>query len=160
MKDHYLKYLNPTSTDQEWGVYVSVAGYSQQASFWSRTRIRNDFYFVLIRKGRGILVYDQTAPYEVNPGSCLLVRPGVSVQYEPDLNTGQEEYWIGFNGYYIRQLMEDLFHMKQPVLCGSRSEEIQELLIAIIEEARSAGVGHQQKIAGLVLQVLALIYAE
>ncbi|WP_262510924.1 AraC family ligand binding domain-containing protein [Pedobacter cryoconitis] len=64
---------------------------------------------IFISKGKGVYGSALTEPFEVAAGTCFFLHPGVLHRYKPDPNIGWEEYWVGFNGFYVQQLMANGF---------------------------------------------------
>ncbi|WP_285058474.1 helix-turn-helix transcriptional regulator [Pedobacter ginsengisoli] len=172
MLSNYFRYLSPTVFDQNWGIYVTTSGYSKVAPFeeypngthpeshhltWNRGRILNDYYVVFISKGRGTYASALTSPTPVTAGNCFLLYPGVWHRYKPDPKHGWEEYWVGFNGSYISQLLQNTFARNRPVVNLGFNTDMLILFTRLIDEIRLSNVGYPQQIAGITLQILGLV---
>lgn len=161
--------------EKQWGTYITTVGNSKvnpHANYpnqehpkshiltWNRGRILNDYYVIYISKGKGVFASDLTGSIEIEAGTCFFLYPGVLHRYKPDPNVGWEEYWIGFNGYYIEQLMTSgFFDPRYPFVYLGLHKEILILFRKIIEEVQASLVGYPQQIAGLALQILGGIHS-
>ncbi|MBX3256398.1 MAG: helix-turn-helix domain-containing protein [Chitinophagaceae bacterium] len=173
MNSSFFKYLNVSSMEEKWGMYVTSVGYSKvvpheeypnqkhprsHALTWNRGRILNDYYLVFISKGKGVFASTQTEPEKIEEGTCFFLFPGVRHRYKPDMNSGWEEYWIGFHGYYIEQLMKQkFFNPHQPCLYIGLNKDLLILFNQMLDVVKSSLVGYAQQISGIALQILGLI---
>ncbi|MBK0378443.1 helix-turn-helix domain-containing protein [Mucilaginibacter segetis] len=173
MLKNYFKYLNVTPVEERWGIYVTTIGYSKiepndnypnqehptsHQLTWNRGRILNDYYIIFISKGKGMFDSAITKPIEVTAGTCFFLYPGVLHRYKPDPKVGWEEYWIGFNGFYIEQLMnKGFFDRKNPFVYLGLNKDILVLFRNLIEAVQTSLTGYPQQIAGVTLQILGLI---
>ncbi|TSJ43246.1 AraC family transcriptional regulator [Mucilaginibacter corticis] len=173
MLNNYFKYLNITPTEERWGLYVTSVGYSKiepndqypnqvhpqsHHLTWNRGRILNDYYVVFISKGKGLYASALTQPFELNAGTCFFLYPGVLHRYKPNPKIGWEEYWVGFNGYYVEQLMNHGFFDRQhPFIYLGLNKDILILFRELINAVQASLTGYPQQIAGITLQILGLI---
>lgn len=173
MLKNYFKYLNVTELEERWGIYVTTVGYSKTEPndnypnqvhpeshqlTWNRGRILNDYYIVFISRGKGVYGSALTKPAEVAEGTCFFLYPGVWHRYKPDPGSGWEEFWVGFNGFYVEQLMQNgFFDSKAPLVPLSLNKDILVLFHNLIETVRSSLPGYPQQIAAITLQLLGLI---
>src|SRR5215217_3716096 len=173
MLQNYFKYLNVTSFEHKWGMYVTSAGYSKVEPddqypnqqhpeshhlTWNRGRILNDYYVVFISRGKGIYGSALTKPEEVVAGNCFLLYPGIWHRYKPDPKLGWEEHWVGFNGNFVHQLMnQEIFDRKRPIIDLGFNTEMLILYKKLMDEVQLSSVGYPQQIAGLTMQILGLL---
>jgi AraC-like DNA-binding protein len=173
MLNNYFKYLNITPTEERWGLYVTSVGYSKiepndnypnqvhpqsHHLTWNRGRILNDYYVVFISKGKGLYASALTQPFELNAGTCFFLYPGVLHRYKPNPKIGWEEYWVGFNGYYVEQLMnKGFFDRQDPFVYLGLNKDILILFRELINAVQASLTGYPQQIAGITLQILGLI---
>jgi AraC-like DNA-binding protein len=171
----YFKYLNICSIEERWGLYVTTVGYSKidpnkiypteehpqnHTLTWNKGRILNAYYMIFISKGEGIFESALTSPSTIKAGTCFFLYPGVWHRYKPNLKSGWEEYWIGFNGFYANQLMnEGFFNREDPCIEVGLNNDLLFLFMKLIEAARTAFTGYPQFIAGTTLQILGLVNA-
>ncbi|PVD50997.1 AraC family transcriptional regulator [Terrimonas sp.] len=173
MNSSFFKYLNVSTREEKWGMYVTTVGYSKvepheeypnqkhpnsHVLTWNRGRILNDFYLIFISKGKGVFCSSLTEPKEVEEGTCFFLFPGIRHRYKPDARSGWEEYWVGFHGYYIEQLMKQhFFDPHQPCFHIGLNKELLILFNQMLDVVKSSFVGYAQQIAGITLQILGLI---
>ncbi|HXI01050.1 MAG TPA: AraC family transcriptional regulator [Sphingobacteriaceae bacterium] len=173
--NNYFKYLNVGSIEERWGFYVTTVGYSKidpdkqypneehpqnHTLTWNKGRILNDYYMIFISKGEGIFESALTNPEDIKMGTCFFLYPEVWHRYRPKIKSGWEEYWIGFNGYYAKKLMnEGFFDSKNPFIYVGMNTELLILLRKLIDTVRASFTGYPQTMAGTTLQILGLVNA-
>ncbi|MBZ4189504.1 AraC family transcriptional regulator [Niabella beijingensis] len=172
---NFHKYLAKTSIEDNWGLYVTTVGYTKIREHqpypvsrehptthrftWNKGRILNDYYIVFISKGSGVFETAHQQASTIQEGSCFLLFPGTWHRYKPSAKIGWEEYWIGFNGYYPQRLMRSgFFSKKNPVIHVGLNEELLMAFHGLIDTIRNAAPGYHQLIAGIVLQIISLVY--
>jgi AraC-like DNA-binding protein len=172
--NNFNKYLTPSSIDEEWGFFITTVGYSkidtnqsypisrehpETHSFtWNKGRILDDYYLVYISRGQGIFESSETGSIEVGTGTCFFLFPGVWHRYKPDPQSGWEEYWVGFRGYYPEHLMKQhFFDKKNPFIQVGLNEDLQRLFHKLLDSVRSSISGYHQIISGITLEMLGLI---
>ncbi|MES2456467.1 MAG: AraC family transcriptional regulator [Bacteroidota bacterium] len=171
--EDYCKYLNISDFEESWGMYVTSLGYSKvepsqdypntshpqtHSLTWNRGRILDDFYVVYISKGKGQYGSSSIPSTQVIEGSCFFLYPGVWHRYKPDLKSGWEEYWVGFNGKYARELMNSgIFARDSSLIKIGFSTDVRRLFAGLIDIVKQAHVGYPQQLAGITLQVLGVI---
>lgn len=170
----FFKYLNVGPAEEKWGLHITTVGYShidpnqkypindehpQSHSFnWDNGRILNGYYLIFISKGQGVFETARTKATTITAGTCLFLFPGVWHRYKPDMKTGWEEYWIGFNGYYADELMKKgFFNPDTPFVDAGLNREILTLFHAILDKVRNSYNGYPQIIAGMALQILGIV---
>ena len=170
MSTNYFKYLNITDADKQWGTYVNSVGYSKiepkehypkdqhpesHALTWNRGRTLNDYYVVFISRGKGLFASALSMETKVMEGTCFLLYPGVQHRYKPDLYSGWEEYWIGFNGDYMSNLMQkDFFSATEPLIQVGHNKDILLLFRTVLDTVKNSLPGYPQQIAGMAMQIL------
>nr|WP_295676717.1 AraC family transcriptional regulator [uncultured Mucilaginibacter sp.] len=118
----------------------------------------DDYYLVYISKGRGIFESSETKSFEITAGTCFFLFPGVWHRYKPDPQSGWEEYWVGFKGYYPEYLMgQYFFDRKTPFVQTGLNEELQRLFHQLLECVKTSVAGYHQVISGITLQMLGLV---
>lgn len=174
MKSYY-KYLPVTNTEKDWGFYINTVGYSvtnpleiyppsndhpsSHQFTWNKGRILDGYYLVFISKGRGIFESALTSPKSVSEGTCFLLYPNVWHRYKPDLNTGWEEYWVGFNGLYPEHIMKNIFgNPKDPFFEIGFHEPFLIIFQRLLETVRNRLPGYHQIISGITLEMLAMLF--
>jgi len=172
--DSFFKYLNIGPEEEKWGIYITTVGYARvqsndhypnelhpqsHALLWERGRILNDYYIVFISKGKGVYGSKDIQYEEISEGMGFFIFPNVWHRYKPDTKTGWEEYWVGFNGYYIQELMVKVgFTADAPFVHISINKDILVLFGRLLDVAKEFAPGYPQQLAGLTLQMLGLIH--
>lgn len=172
--NNYFKYLNISENEERWGLYVITVGYSKidpnqdypnnvehpqnHSLTWNKGRILNGYYMIFISKGEGIFESALTPPTTISEGTCFFLFPGVWHRYKPNIKSGWEEYWVGFNGYYPDQLMlKGFFNRENPFINVGLNKDLLVLLRNLIEAVRTSSNDYPQMIAGTTLQILGLV---
>ncbi|WP_316810753.1 AraC family transcriptional regulator [Pedobacter heparinus] len=173
--ENFNKYLTTSELEEKWGFYITTAGFSRiesnqaypdnrqhpttHAFDWDNGRILNGYYLIFISKGEGIFETEAAKPFRISEGSCFVLFPGTWHRYKPDLNTGWEEYWIGFRGFYADELIRRFFDKKKPVLYTGLNEDMLRLYQSVLMKIKDAKPGYHQEIAGITHQMLGLLNA-
>lgn len=170
--DSFVKYITASPLDKEWGLFLTVVGYAQiQPSLvypprmhpsgyfftWEKGRVLQEYQINYITEGSGIF---ETADgqFQVVPGSMLILRPGVWHRYKPDVETGWNEHYIGFNGDFCAQLFrEGFFQSGKPVMYVGFQENLLKLFFEIIQLVKDEKTGHQQVCAANTILMLSKI---
>ncbi len=172
MKD-FFKYFDVTKFDEQWGVYLTVAGRlrvnenteiypigdhpSQYLFKWGNGRILDEYQLNFVTEGNGVFI-DDTGEYEVKPGSFMLIRPGIRHRYKPLYKTGWIENYIGFKGKLANQFMQNL-DFEQPVINVGIKEEFIDTYLKIYELVNREGAAFQQIASGMLIKLLGYILA-
>src|SRR5665648_1265874 len=97
--ESFVKYINAGPLDKEWGLYLTVAGYAQippslgypprvhpSGYFftWEKGRVLQEYQINYITEGSGIFE-SSDGQFQVEPGSMLILRPGMWHRYKPCL---------------------------------------------------------------------------
>ncbi len=177
MESVHLKYLAVNPVDLQWGTAVNSAGFQEIApgmSYPPRNhpsryvftvgsgRVLEEYQLLYITEGKGRFSCEtlgRSKSIQVESGMMFLLFPREWHSYHPDKQTGWKEYWIGFNGHFMDNLIEKKFFSKdRPVFKVNIHEDI----VALYNEAITAAVkqksGFQQLLAGIVGRLLSLAY--
>jgi AraC-like DNA-binding protein len=171
---NFNKYLTPSPIDEKWGFFITTVGYSKidtnqtypnnrehpatHTFTWNKGRILDDYYLVYISRGQGTFESSETGSFEVGTGTCFFLFPDVWHRYKPDPQSGWEEYWVGFKGYYPDQLMkQDFFDQKNPFIQVGLNEDLQRLFHKLLDCVKSSISGYHQIISGITLEILGLV---
>jgi AraC-like DNA-binding protein len=168
----YTKYFTYSDDDVRWGCYGTTAGFSRvrpHESYpphpedhppryhrnWEQGRRLGEYAVVYITRGCGTLrCSDQE--FSLNEGSAFILRPNDSHWYAPDETTGWDEYWVGFRGSHIEDLLNsDFFDPDHPVLDVGVHPDLVSAFQDIFELSRSEKPGYQLQIGALVIRILA-----
>ncbi|MFP4561935.1 MAG: AraC family transcriptional regulator [Spirochaetia bacterium] len=168
----FIKYLPFNDTDTLWQLYCTTLGFREippgtiyppgkkkhppeYRSVGTSGRVLNEFQIVYLSGGRGKLRMRQ-GEYPLSAGMAFLVFPGVWHWYASDLETGWDEYWVGFKGRYAQTLLENgILSTDRPVIEVGISSTITHLFHEMFETAEREPPGFQPKLAGSVIRLLA-----
>lgn len=168
-----FKYLIVNDMDQKFGLSVNTVGFQSiqpnspyplkdhpSGYFFNaqKGRILPEYQFVYITKGRGLFTSDSMPETQVCKGRLLVLFPGQWHTYHPLLQTGWNEYYIGFEGSIIDNIVKNSFlSEKNQILEVGLNEELVNLFSRAIEVAESDKISSQQYLAGIVLHMLGMI---
>jgi len=168
-----FKYLIVNDMDQKFGLSVNTVGFQSikpntpyplkdhpSGYFFNaqKGRVLREYQFVYITKGRGLFTSDSTPETQVCKGRLMLLFPGQWHTYHPLQQTGWNEYYIGFEGSIIDDIVNSSFISEQhQVLEVGLNEELVSLFSRAIEVAESDKISSQQYLGGIVLHMLGMI---
>ena len=177
MESVHLKYLAVNPVDLKWGTAVNSAGFqevrpgenyppgnhpSRYIFTVANGRILQEYQLIYITEGRGKFYCEtlgRNKAIPVESGMMFLLFPGEWHSYHPDPQTGWKEYWIGFNGHFVDNLIAENFFSKDcPVFKVNIHEDIVNLYNSAISAAVAQESGFQQVLAGIVSRLLSLAY--
>jgi AraC-like DNA-binding protein len=161
--------------EPDWGVKLLTLGHyihkpwteypdaSHPTSYyfnWENGRILNEYQLLYISNGSGVFESERTDEIKVESGKFLLLFPGVWHRYRPNESTGWEEFWVGFEGKYAEQLIEQShFDAASPLITVGTSPEVMNAFLKLIDAVKFEGVAYRQFSSCLVSQLLATAYA-
>ena len=171
----FSRYFPVSVRDRIWGWHVTtvgetrilpgesypLVGHPKGYNFvWSKGRMLDGHALVYISRGRGTFESRQSARQPVEAGQVIFLFPGVWHRYRPDVATGWDEHWVGFDGDVARRWVKNkFFSPRTPVFKPGQEEKWLTLfteLIAVIKLNRPA---LQQVMAGFTAQMLGLLYS-
>jgi AraC-like DNA-binding protein len=171
---NYYKYLPVSEGDEHWGLHVLDVGCGRIAAAtvypqkdhpshhnfnWKKGRVLNEFQLIYITRGKGVFDSRQAPAKKIEPGTVILLFPGQWHRYKPDDGEGWDEYWIGFKGNIMEQLVKKNFYSpKMPVLTLGVHESLLKIFMEIIEAAKQEKPGFQPLISGALLHLLGQIH--
>lgn len=172
---NYYKYLPVSAEDESWGLFILNAGSIRtvpSSSYpvtshprdyyfnWNNGRILDEYQLIYITLGTGIFESDHCSYRHVQAGTVILLFPGEKHRYKPDEHTGWDEYWIGFKGEVMDQLVsKGFFRPELACLYIGFHEPFLQLLASIIERTRSESIGYQPLISGAAFHLLGSLHA-
>lgn len=174
MNEISFKYLTANKTDVDWGIFIKVAGYtenppnapyplSQHPSgyhfSWKKGRILDEYQISYITKGNGILETKHQS-FKIFPGMAFMILPGQWHRYKPNPSTGWDEYYVGFHGTYVAQIFnQPFFRNNSTAFKVGHNITLLNSFKDIIEKVRGEHPGYQQQAAGRVMNILGEIIA-
>lgn len=158
-----------------WGVNVLNIGHNIHPPFqpypdekhpqsyifnWEAGRILSEYQIIYISNGKGILEVKDAEPIMIEGGTIFLLFPNIWHRFKPLLETGWEEFWVGFNGHYVEYLMrQDCFNPQNPVLKVGFDNEILNIFIRLIDTSKHESMVFSQMASCFVIQLLGLVNA-
>lgn len=171
----FYRYLPVSPTDQDWGLYLTAAGCthippgkayppaphpSGYHFSWERGRTLEEFQIIYITGGEGVFETQEQGRRRIEPGSVLLLFPGVWHRYRPSPKTGWNEFWFGLRGEQIERLAERGFISPQrPVLNLGLDDTLLGQFLQLLGNVEAEPIGYQQIVAAQALEILATLLA-
>ncbi|NQU53030.1 MAG: AraC family transcriptional regulator [Bacteroidetes bacterium] len=172
MYENQVKYLTTSEEDNNWGLYINVAGSvkigptenypsrnhpSEYFFNWEEGRVLKEFQINYITEGEGILE-NTNGTFPLKKGSVFITFPGVWHRYKPLTKTGWTENYIGFNGELARKLIaQPQFDPKNPVFNFGIKEELIDTYLKIFDLVEKEQPGYQQIASGMIIKLLGYI---
>jgi AraC-like DNA-binding protein len=166
----YFRYLPVSPRDQQWGLYVTVAGcerlppghsypsagHPPSHDFtWTRGRVLQEYQLIYVTAGEGEFQSKATGQLALPAGSVLLLFPGVWHRYRPLREVGWTVYWVGFQGEDAQRMHERKFiRPEEPLLRTGLDDAILHPFLLLLDRVRLQPVGFHQMIAANTLEVL------
>jgi len=170
MKRDFVKYLTCSENDLEWGLVCTVAGYSNinigetypkldhpldYLFNWEKGRAMLEYQLIYIIRGEGIFESHETGMLKVNQGSMILLFPGVWHRYRPLVETGWDEYYVGFNGKIVDQWVKKNFLTPtNPIIQVGINRDIESIFEMIFSIVKDEKAGFQQAASGLIIALI------
>ena len=166
------KYLTISPVDLVWGLAVNSVGRQNVAEnevyppqghptrYLFNTlkgRVLNEYQLLYITKGKGVFKSKSGGEIQVKEGTMFLLFPGEWHTYQPDPDTGWNEYWIGFDGKIIDEWARNGFFSKEsPVFNVGLNEEMISLYKRAIIIADAQEANYQQALSGIACNLLSM----
>lgn len=167
-----FKYLIVNDMDKKYGLWVNTVGFQSippdspyplkdhpTGYFFNakKGRVLREYQLVYITKGRGLFYTEEGKEKQVCRGRMMLLFPGQWHTYYPYKQTGWNEYYIGFEGPIVDNMMRaGFFRPENQVLEVGLDEELVTLFKRAIEVAGSDKISSQQYLSGIVLHILGM----
>lgn len=168
-----FKYLIVNEQDLKFGISVNTVGFQSirpntpyplkdhpSGYFFNaqKGRILQEYQLVYLTKGCGKFQSDTTDESAVSKGQILVLFPGQWHTYAPLQKTGWNEYYIGFEGEVIDNLVKNSFLTKKnQILDVGLNEELVNLYTRALEIAEADKIGTQQYLSGIVMHIIGMI---
>lgn len=168
-----FKYLIVNDMDRKFGLWVNTVGQQSippdspyplkdhPSGYYfnaDKGRILREYQLVYITKGRGLFSSDSTPEKQVCKGRLMVLFPGQWHTYRPLLQTGWNEYYIGFEGPIIDAIVKDSFLNREcQILEVGLNEELVSLFTRALEVAAADKISTQQYLSGIVLHMIGMI---
>lgn len=171
LKD-FSRYLTSSEVDKQWGLYLTVTGRYQALPGskypskehptgyyfdWETGRTLDEYQLNYITEGNGTI---ETAEgeFQIQPGTMMIISPGLKHRYRPDPATGWIENYIGFKGemasHFLKQALTDF---SNPVIWHGGQVEIFDTYQKIFDQVQAQKPAYQQIASGLILKLLGFL---
>ncbi len=173
--DSPIKYLLENEQDIQWGLTISSVGFqhiepksayppqnhpTRYLFSTEKGRILNEYQLLYITKGCGHFISSNCKQTSIKEGNMFLLFPGEWHNYQPEKETGWDEYWIGFKGINMdNRCNHGFFNTQKTVFNIGINEEVVYLYKQAIMSAKEQKTGFQQLLAGIVNHLLGIVYS-
>lgn len=160
--------------DKKWGIIITSSGIQDIRPFedyppkghpdthffnYHRGRVLDEYQMIYITQNRGFFTSDQAGDMDLKEGNLLMLFPGEWHSYYPKSETGWKVYWVGFKGFYARQLVDmSYFSPSDPVFKIGYNENVLMLYQQIIDHVKRERPGYQQLLGGLIAHMLGYLH--
>jgi AraC-like DNA-binding protein len=167
-----FRYFPASKRDRQWGLTISTIGTSHIAAGtpyppaqhprshaldWEHGRKLNEFQVIYISQGAGLLE-TRKAQWRIEAGDAFMLHPEVWHRYRPDLESGWQEDWVGFNGSVVQQLPKQRFISQMTPRFRLHDERPLANEFFALQQLRSSNLfGLQQVAAGHTMTILGLL---
>lgn len=168
-----FKYLIVNERDKKFGLSVNTVGFQSilpntpypltdhpSGYFFNvqKGRILHEYQIVYITKGKGTISFYPGVNMELLKGRVFILFPNQWHTYYPVTEMGWNEYYIGFEGQLIDQIVDNAFiSPENQILEIGFNEELVNLFTRAIEIAEAEKAASQQYLAGIVMHILGLV---
>lgn len=165
-----FKYLVISELDRMFGLWVNTVGYQAIArgknypssdhpsSYYfhaSKGRVLHEYQLLYITNGEGYFESDSTRKTKIEKGTILMLFPNQWHTYHPVKATGWNEYYVGFEGPIVDNLLfRSFFSPQNQVMHVGIHEDLVSLFNQAIQVAKDDKTGAQQYLAGIVYHML------
>ena len=172
-ENYNIKYFNISNNDEAWGIIVTTVGSQliSPQSLYPRSqhpkshvfnpkkgRVLKEYQLIYIPQGCGYFESESIKKQRVEAGSIILLFPNEWHTYEPEKETGWYEYWVGFKGKHIDNMVKSGFFTPQsPIFHIGFSFSIICLFQEIAHHTQKERTGYQQVVSSIVLYMLSLV---
>jgi AraC-like DNA-binding protein len=172
---NFYKYLPTSSGDERWGMHVLNAGCNRIDEYvdypaaghpahhyfnWDMGRVLNEYQIIYIPLGSGVFESANCPQRQIKEGTIILLFPGEWHRFKPNLETGWDEFWVGFRGAVIENIVQQHFLSKKDAVQEiGLSEKVIQLFTDIIDITKEERTGYQPLVSGIVMHLLGEIYS-
>jgi AraC-like DNA-binding protein len=172
---NYYKYLPTSPEDESWGMHVLNSGCNRINKHvdypspehpahhyfnWTKGRVLDEYQLIYISKGEGVFESLKCGQQNVMTGTMMILFPGEWHRFKPNKQTGWDEFWVGFKGDVIENIIQKNFFSKEnAVLDIGLHETVVNLFTDIIEKTKEERTGYQPLVSGIVMHLLGEIHS-
>ncbi|MDD4778442.1 MAG: AraC family transcriptional regulator [Fermentimonas sp.] len=168
-----FKYLLVSERDKKFGLTVNTVGFQpippntvypsteHPKSYYfnpEKGRILSEYQIVYVSKGKGTFKSESTKKINISKGQAIILFPGQWHTYCPLKESGWNEYYIGFEGEIIDNIVNNGFiSPSNQVLNVGVNEDLVNLFTTAMRVAKEDKTAAQQNLAGLAFNILGSI---
>ncbi len=168
-----FKYLLVNDKDKLYGLTVNTVGFQpiHANTEYPSTRHPRSYFFnpkqgrslseyqiLYISKGKGVFESSITKKTKVEKGQVIFLFPGQWHTYSPDASKGWNEYYIGFEGKLIDDMLDNNFiSPENQIMSVGVSEDLVQLFSMALKVAKENNKFTQQFLAGIVMNILGMV---
>lgn len=173
--ENYFRYFPTSEKDESWGLTVLNAGCtriekhtyyppvnhpSHHYFSWDTGRTLQEYQLIYITKGVGYFESENCSE-NITEGSVILLHPEQRHRYKPDFETGWNEFWVGFKGIFMDNIVaKQYFDPAKTVFKIGFNGTILSLFNDIVKFSTEEKPGYQQAISGAIIYLLGLLHSE
>lgn len=166
---NFTKYITSNEESENWGIYIHAIGshllppnesyplpnHPDKYSFnWELGRVLDDYHLLYITHGKGVFE-DKNKTYNVVAGDMILLKSGEWHRYKPDVETGWQENFIGFNGEVAQHFIEKVSgYSKSPVFSLGKNESMLILFERVFDIVENEKLCFQLTASAVVINIL------
>jgi len=174
-QDTYFRYFAVSPMDEDWGIYVTTAGYVNVPPggaypppghpegyefFYQKGRVLHEFQLHYVTRGGGDFESASAGAARIEPGTVFMLFPGEWHRYTATPATGWYEYWVGFGGQYATRLLDKGFVSRtNPVFRPRDENPLLDLFTGLISEMRAERIGSSHILGATASLMLATVHA-
>lgn len=168
-----FKYLIVNEKDKSFGLTVNTVGFQPIApntvypstqhpkSYYfdpGKGRILSEYQILYISKGHGSFMSETTKKTTIDKGQIIILFPNQWHTYCPSSETGWNEYYIGFEGQIIDEMVRNEFiDSNKQVIDVGVNDDLVNLYSSALQVAKDDKKAAQQYLAGIVLHIIGMI---
>jgi len=173
MKDYFV-YLPVQPANSIWGCVATAAGYTNVLPDqgypprqhpvdhyfnWNEGRVLQSYQIILISAGSGLFeCAAQRNVQPVEPGTIIVLFPGIWHRYRPSARTGWVEHWMECHGpVFDEAARTGLINPRHSLLKGGLVRELGDCFERCHSFARLDAMANQDALSTLGLHLLALV---
>jgi AraC-like DNA-binding protein len=173
MKDYFV-YLPAKPADSIWGCVTTGVGFANvlpNQSYppkqhpldhyfdWKEGRVLRSYQILLISAGSGIFECEaQRNVQQVEPGTVIVLFPGIWHRYQPTAGTGWVEHWIECHGpVFDEATRSGLIHPKNSLIKAGATRDLSDCFERCLVLARMDAMANQDLLSTLGLHMLSLL---
>lgn len=173
MKDYFV-YLPKQPANSIWGCVTTAVGFGNilpnapyprfqhpvdHSLNWNEGRVLRSYQIILISSGTGMFESAATSGIQsVEPGTVMVLFPGIWHRYRPSIKTGWVEHWIECHGpVFDEAVRAGLIHPKHSLLKARSTCDLSDCFERCHSLAQIDAMANQDLLSTQGLHLLALL---